>query len=67
MKASVTKAYTDRETGIVHCPGESVDLSEARAAELAQGGYVEPAKAPAKKPAVRNTRKKAAPKAEKAE
>ncbi len=41
MKAKVTKAYTDRLDGVVRLPGESVELSEARAAELAAGGYVE--------------------------
>lgn len=41
MKAKVTKAYTDRLDGAVRLPGESVELSEARAAELAAGGYVE--------------------------
>ncbi len=41
MKAKVTKAYTDRLDGAVRLPGESVELSEARAAELVAGGYVE--------------------------
>lgn len=62
MKAIVTKAYTDRETGIVHSPGEAVELSDARAAELGKGGYVKAEKA-APKPRAR----KSAPKAEKAE
>ncbi len=51
MKAKVIKAYTDRLDGVVRLPGESVELSEARAAELAAGGYVETvaaAKAPEK-------------------
>ncbi len=41
MKAKVIKAYTDRIDGMVRFPGESVTLTEARAGELSQGGYVE--------------------------
>lgn len=62
MKATVTMAYTDRETGIVHSPGEAVELSDARAEELEQGGYVKAEKA-APKPRAR----KAASKSGKAE
>ncbi len=64
MKANVISAYTDRETGEPHRVGEQVELTDARAAELSERGFVEPVEAP--KPAVRNTRKKAAPKAGKA-
>jgi hypothetical protein len=62
MKATVTMAYTDRETGAVHLAGEIVELSDARAEELEQGGYVKAEKA-APKPRAR----KAAPKSGKAE
>lgn len=40
MKAEVITAYTDRLTGEVHLPGETVDLSDGRLAELAEGGFV---------------------------
>lgn len=62
MKATVTKAYTDREDGAVHLVGEAVELTDARADELEKGGYVKAEKA-APKPRAR----KAAPKAGKAE
>ena len=62
MKATVTKAYTDRETGIVHASGEAVELSDARADELEKGGYVK-----AEKAAPRPRARKTAPKAGKAE
>lgn len=41
MKALVIKAYTDRLDGKVHFSGETVELTDARAAELSKGGYVE--------------------------
>ena len=41
MKAKVIKAYTDRIENIVRLPGSTVELSAARAGELAEGGYVE--------------------------
>lgn len=52
MLASVVKHYTDRESGAVHLAGESVELTQARAAELACAGFVlvsdeAPAPAPA--------------------
>ena len=62
MKATVTMAYTDRETGAVHLTGEAVELTDARAAELEQGGYVK-----AEKAAPRPRARKSAPKAGKAE
>ena len=40
MKALVNKAYTDRITKKLHLAGETVDLSEERAAELAGKGVV---------------------------
>lgn len=48
MKATVIKAYTDRITGDIHLRGEEVELTEARAKELTEGGYVEAKAAPAK-------------------
>lgn len=63
MKCEVKVAYTDKNNGEVHLAGESVELTEARANELASAGFVEKPKAAAKKPAAR----KAAPKAKKAE
>lgn len=40
MKATVTTQYIDRETGAFHAVGEEVELTEARAGELAAGGFV---------------------------
>lgn len=40
MKAEVITAYTDRFTYNVHYRGETVELSEERAKELAAGGFV---------------------------
>ncbi len=40
MKATVTTQYIDRETGAFHAAGEEVELTEARAKELAAGGFV---------------------------
>lgn len=45
MRASVIKAYTDKATSEVHFAGEIVELTDARAKELAAGGFVEPQKA----------------------
>lgn len=63
MKCVVTSAYTDKNDGLVHLAGEEVELTEARASELASAGFVEKPKAAPKKAAP----KKAAPKARKAE
>lgn len=63
MKCEVISAYTDKNDGLTHLVGESVELAEARANELASAGFVEKPKAAAKRPAAR----KAAPKAKKAE
>lgn len=41
MKAKVLKAYTDRLDAIVRLVGDEVELTEARAAELSAGGFVE--------------------------
>lgn len=41
MKCKVITPYTDRITDEVHMPGEAVELTAARAKELADGGYVE--------------------------
>lgn len=66
MLASVVKPYTDRESGAVYLAGESVELTQARAAELAGAGYVlvtdeAPAPAPAAgKPKRTRTRKQVA-------
>lgn len=64
MKATVASAYTDRVTGVVSMPGETVELSEARAKELSALGYVHvpndsektPARSPAKTRAKRATK-----------
>ena len=40
MKAIVTRAYTDRLDSTVHYPGQEVNLSEARLAELSAAGFV---------------------------
>ena len=40
MNATVLVDYYDRITGELHRPGETVELTEARAAELAGGGFV---------------------------
>lgn len=50
MKAKVITAYIDRITEELHKPGEEVELTEARAKELAEGGFVEVAKAAPKRP-----------------
>lgn len=42
MRARVTRAYTDRIDGTLRCLGTTVDLSEARLAELSARGFVEP-------------------------
>lgn len=48
MKATVKKAYTDRLLKTVHLPGDEVDLSGERLAELVAKGFVaEGAAAPA--------------------
>lgn len=47
MLATVIKPYTDRERGEVHLAGESVELTQARAAELSGAGYVSPVEQPA--------------------
>ena len=49
MIANVTYPYRDRETLEVRLPGEQVELAERRFAELAAGGFVEPA--PGREPA----------------
>lgn len=38
--AVVLSSYTDKHTGEVHWAGESVELSDARAKELAESGHV---------------------------
>lgn len=40
MKAKVIIQYIDRETNIFHAVGETVELTDARASELAAGGFV---------------------------
>lgn len=40
MKCKVLEPYTDRITDEVHMPGETVDVTAARADELSKGGYV---------------------------
>lgn len=59
MKASVKRAYTDRITGEIHLKGETVELTDERAEELARGGFVEVAapKAAARKRAPRKAAK----------
>lgn len=54
MKATVIKAYKDRITGELNLRGAEVELTEARAKELAEGGFVEVGQTtPAKKAATR--------------
>ena len=55
MDAKVISAFTDRETKKVYLPGETYAGEDARVAELAAGGYVEPEKKAAPK---RTARKK---------
>ena len=55
MDAKVISAFTDRETKMVYLPGETYAGEDARVAELAAGGYVEPEKKAAPK---RTARKK---------
>lgn len=55
MDAKVISAFTDRETKKVHLPGETYVGEEARIAELAAGGYVEPKKAAPKRTARKKT------------
>lgn len=57
MKALVTKPYTDKYTGRVCFAGEEVELTEARAKELAE--YIEVKEAPKKAAPRRRTAKKA--------
>ena len=40
MKCEVIKGFIDREKGTGHNVGQSLNLSEARFAELEKGGYV---------------------------
>ena len=40
MKAEVIKAYKDRITGDLHLRGAIVDVTDARAKELSEGGFV---------------------------
>jgi hypothetical protein len=56
MLCKVTMHYTDRLSDEVHYIGEEVELTDSRAAELSEGGYVEMPAEAAQKPA------KAAPK-----
>lgn len=70
MLCKVITAYTDRITDEVHFKGEEVELTDARAAELSAGGYVEmPAEAPRKpvKAGQKRTRKTTAKAAKGAE
>lgn len=41
MQAVVTTAYTDKNTGAVRMPGDKVDETPARIAELVDAGVVE--------------------------
>ncbi len=50
MNACVINNYVDRETGELHVAGERVELTAARAAELAAGGYVQCEAAPEPEP-----------------
>ncbi len=43
MKATVKQTYRDRETGVIHNAGETVELTAARAHELEEGGFVKAA------------------------
>ena len=64
MKATVIKPYTDKFTDEIHLATETVELTEARAKELFELGYVEIAEEP-KKPAPKpRTRKAPAKKTE---
>lgn len=59
MKCVVTSAYTDKNDGQVHLGGEEVELTEARASELASLGFVEKPKPARKAPAKKAAAKKA--------
>lgn len=68
MAYKVKKAYKDKVTGQLNRIGDEVELSAARAKELAKGGFVEAAKAPKQKAAKPSAKPEAADKpAEKAE
>lgn len=56
MKATVIRAFTDKQTGEVRLPGLAVELSDDRAKELSVLGYVEIIKVPAKPRAKRTSR-----------
>ena len=57
MLCKVIVAYTDRITDEVHMSGEEVELTDARAAELSEGGFVEMPAKTVKKTAAKRTRK----------
>lgn len=63
MKANVIKPYIDRETGVLHAAGEAVELTDSRAAELAEGGFVKAEEAPKSAAKAAPKRKPAAKKA----
>lgn len=59
MKCVVTSAYTDKNDGKAHFGGEEVELTEARANELASLGFVQKPKPVKKAPAKKAPAKKA--------
>lgn len=44
MKATVKKSFRDKITKVMYKPGESVEMDDARIADLAGRGLVEPVK-----------------------
>ncbi len=64
MRAKVIKPYTDKYTDDIHLATETVELTEARAKELSELGYVEIAEEPKKPASKPRTRKAPAKKAE---
>lgn len=59
MKAKVVRTFQDRTTGAINSAGATIELTEERTKELAERGFVEVIKTPAKK-----TGRKTAPKEE---
>ena len=50
VRAKVIDIYKDRVDGVIHRVGDTIELTEARLAELAKGGFVEPDEQPANPP-----------------
>ena len=63
MKGLIKKGFTDKNTGLYHEPGKTIELADERIKELADLGYIEINGAPKVKPEVKEE-PKAEPKAE---